>query len=96
MPIHDYYCKRCSNSDSPYFVYDTPNHPGTCPNCGEELIIYLGNFSFGIKPSSEVMEYRTKKARFEKRNKRIMNMTPKQQEGFKRIIDSTGGKRYIP
>lgn len=46
--------------------------------------------------TGDTLAYRNRKARFEKRNKKIMEMSPDKQAQFKHIIDSRGGQRYIP
>ena len=100
MPIRDYYCPTCIKSDNPQlklgvleFGFEFGKH--SCEVCGTLMKITIANCRCAIKPSSETVKYTEKKERLEKRNRRLENMTPKQQDGFKKIIDSTGGKRYM-
>ena len=94
MPIRDYKCTACGEILRNTFTEKPP-----CPSCAGEMKIWFGEWSCGtmeaLGPGSD-KEYQILKDRFKYRNKRIMEMPEKAQEGFKRIIDSTNGKRYMP
>lgn len=101
MPIRSYQCLKCKDTDTPQVLEDILEwgfnlREHECPVCGEIMTIMVGNTTFSTRPTGDTLKERQKKERFKKRNKRLEAMTPKQQEGFKRIIDRTGGKRYMP
>ena len=106
MPIYDFECPQCGHViENLVQKFDDPP-----PNCSGEtdeeadschattpMTRLIGQSTFRCVgkgwPDQDSKEL---KARFNKRNKRIESMTPEQQQGFKNIIDRTGGKRYIP
>ena len=105
MPLYDYECPKCGNiQENVLQKFDDP--PLVCdhsfegiPGEGEPATMnrLIGQVSFRqVGKDWPDVEHKKLKERFEKRNKRIEKMSPQQQEAFKRIIDSTGGKRYIP
>ena len=94
MPIRDYRCPECGfeliNLIEP--ISQLPIH--VCHDCGTDMCQKIGQIA-PIPPTGDTLKYIQKKERFKKRNARIEQMTPKQQDGFKKLIDSTGGKRYL-
>lgn len=95
MPIRDYQCKNCGFellNQLESITQPIPEH--ICPDCDTKLTVLFGTFSIG--GCSETKEYREKRDRFRRRNKRLEAMPEKQQDGFKKLIDKTGGKRYLP
>jgi len=90
MPIRDYRCQQCK-----HIVSNTFEELEKCPECEGPVAIYWGDWSVTLDIKSD-KEYRAKRERFRKRNKRFEKMTEKQQNGFKHIIKSTGGKMYLP
>lgn len=107
MPIYDFRCPNCgheeydvhlpkfpekSSGQRPMCQHGDPDHPAPA-----EMEILIGQSSFELRgkdwPDKDSKEL---KERFRRRNKRIEAMQSWQQEAFKKIIDQTGGKRYIP
>lgn len=93
MPFRDYHCPNCLEIKENVLGKCIPEDV-ICTECGHIMLITPA--VFGVGPSSDTLKYRERKARFDNRNRRIEKMAPKQQEQFKKIIDSRNGQRYIP
>ena len=94
MPIRSYRCNSCSFflEDQLEWGFELKAHP--CTKCAE--VLHIVPSLPQVAPTTETLQYRDRKERFQKRNKRIEAMTPIQQDGFKKIVDDRNGQRYIP
>lgn len=106
MPLYDFECSECGwIEENVLQKFDDP--PIRCAGfqegelevrhapCDMVRLIGLSHFKLVGKgwPDKDSQELR---ARFRRRNARIQKMDPTTQQGFKDLIDRTGGKRYIP
>ena len=107
MPIYDYECPGCGwVKEDVLQGFDDPPPMCTGYSYGEgynqehaaiPMKKLIGTPSFQLRGKGwPDQDRRTLKERFDKRNRKIEEMSPKQQEQFKRIMDRGGGPRYIP
>lgn len=103
MPLYEYQCQHCGYElDDVMQGFNDPDP--ICPGNVEEVVhepcpmqkqMSRTTFKCLGKDWPDV-ESKKLKDRFVKRNKRIEKLPIDQQEGLKKVIDKTGGKRYIP
>jgi len=100
MPIRSYFCLACKDTNSPQeftdlieWGYELVEH--LCPVCTKKMQVRITQIA-SPSPTGEALKARERKKRFQKRNKRILSKPAAVQEKFKKLIDRTGGQRYIP
>lgn len=107
MPLYDYECPVCGRIEENVLQkFEDP--PITCmehqtdskentSRCDGVMVRLIGLSTFKCKGEGfPDQDSKVLKERFVKRNARIEKMDPLAQQRLKNIIDSTGGKRYIP